>query len=142
MQKKIRILGGVFAAFIVIAVGSFVIVAQNAVTGTWEASIKEKSPDKIQLSLERRTDSGGRNQNGSSYSFSELQGLNREQATNGKVTFRLVRDAGSELLPISQVGGYLLGARAIVFAGATGAALRATIRDPAVRWAARPEADR
>ncbi len=30
---------------------------------------------------------------------------------------RLVRDAGSEVLPLSQVGGYLLGARAIAFAG-------------------------
>ena len=78
MQKKTRIFGGVFAAFIVIAIGSYVIVAQSAIAGTWEASIKEKSPDKIQLSLERRTDSGGRNQNGSSYSFSELQGLSRE----------------------------------------------------------------
>ena len=95
MQKKMRILGGVFAAFIVIAIGSYVIVAQSAITGTWEASIKEKSPDKIQLSLERRTDSGGRNQNGTSYSFSELQGLSREQATNGRVSFRLVRDAGT-----------------------------------------------
>ncbi len=30
---------------------------------------------------------------------------------------RLVRDTGSELLPLSQVGGYVLGARAIAFAG-------------------------
>ena len=30
---------------------------------------------------------------------------------------RLVRDAGSELLPFSQVGGYVLGARAITLAG-------------------------
>ena len=33
---------------------------------------------------------------------------------------RLVRDAGSELLPFSQVGGYVLGARAITFAGVAG----------------------
>ncbi|MFL6467975.1 MAG: hypothetical protein ACJ72Z_08460 [Pyrinomonadaceae bacterium] len=95
MQKKtFRLVSGMLAAFIVIAVGSYVIVAQSAVTGTWEASIKEKSPDKIHLSFERKTENG-RNQNGSSYSFSELQGLSREQAANGRVNFRLVRDAGT-----------------------------------------------
>jgi hypothetical protein len=93
-MRTFKIFSGLFAAFIVIAVGSYVIVAQSAVSGTWEASIKDKSPDKIQLSFERKTEHG-RNQNGSSYSFSELQGLSREQATNGKVSFRLVRDAGT-----------------------------------------------
>jgi hypothetical protein len=93
-MKTFRIISGVFAAFIVIAVGSYVIVAQQAVSGTWEASIKEKSPDKIQLSFERKTEHG-RNQNGSSYSFSEIQGLSREQTQNGRVSFRLVRDAGT-----------------------------------------------
>jgi glycosyltransferase 2 family protein len=33
---------------------------------------------------------------------------------------RLVRDAGSELLPLSQVGGYVLGARAITLTGVAG----------------------
>jgi glycosyltransferase 2 family protein len=33
---------------------------------------------------------------------------------------RLVRDSGSELLPLSQVGGYVLGARAITLAGISG----------------------
>jgi putative membrane protein len=33
---------------------------------------------------------------------------------------RMVRDAGSEVLPLSQVGGYLLGARAIAVAGVPG----------------------
>jgi len=43
---------------------------------------------------------------------------------------RLVRDAGSEVLPLSQVGGYLLGARAIAFAGVPGdAAAASTIVD-------------
>lgn len=93
-KKTIKIFSGVVAALIVVAIGSFVIVAQSAVTGTWEASVKEKSPDKIQLSFERKTDHG-RNQNSSSYSYSELQGLSAQQATNGKVSFRLVRDAGT-----------------------------------------------
>ena len=33
---------------------------------------------------------------------------------------RLVRDSGSELLPLSQVGGYVLGARAVAVAGVPG----------------------
>jgi hypothetical protein len=93
-MRTLKVFSGVVAALIVIAVGSYVIVAQSAVTGTWEASIKEKSPDKIQLSFERKTDHG-RNQNSSSFSYSEIQGLSREQAQNGKVSFRLVRDAGT-----------------------------------------------
>ena len=50
---------------------------------------------------------------------------------------RLVRDAGSELLPISQVGGYLLGARAIVFAGVPGShATASTIVDVTLEFLA------
>src|SRR2546430_16014972 len=33
---------------------------------------------------------------------------------------RLVRDSGSEALPLSQVGGYVLGARAVALAGVPG----------------------
>lgn len=39
---------------------------------------------------------------------------------------RLVRDAGSELLPLSQVGGYVLGARAVTFAGVSGTSATAS----------------
>jgi putative membrane protein len=43
---------------------------------------------------------------------------------------RLIRDAGSELLPFSQVGGYVLGARAITLAGVSGSsATSSTIVD-------------
>jgi len=43
---------------------------------------------------------------------------------------RLVRDAGSELLPLSQVGGYVLGARAVSLTGVPGAmATASTIVD-------------
>jgi hypothetical protein len=95
MQRNIlHTFCGFAAAFIVLAFVSFPVVAQSSITGEWEASIKEKSPDKIHISFERRTQNG-RNQNGSSYSFSELQGLTREQVQNGKVSFRLVRDAGT-----------------------------------------------
>jgi glycosyltransferase 2 family protein len=39
---------------------------------------------------------------------------------------RLVRDSASEVLPISQLGGYVAGARALVGAGVSGAAAAAT----------------
>jgi glycosyltransferase 2 family protein len=39
---------------------------------------------------------------------------------------RFVRDSGSELLPLSQVGGYVLGARAISIAGISGTAATAS----------------
>jgi putative membrane protein len=39
---------------------------------------------------------------------------------------RLVRDAGSEVLPLSQVGGYVLGARALALAGVSGTVAAAT----------------
>lgn len=39
---------------------------------------------------------------------------------------RLVRDSGSEFLPLSQVGGYVLGARAVALAGVTGTVAAAT----------------
>ena len=95
MQMKIfKYFSGVTAAILFIVAGAFIAAAQSAVTGTWEASIKEKTPDKIHLSLERKTEHG-KNQNGSTYSFSELQGLSREQISNGRVSFRLVRDAGT-----------------------------------------------
>ena len=48
---------------------------------------------------------------------------------------RLVRDAGSEVLPLSQVGGYVLGARAIAIAGVPGtAATASTIVDVSLEF--------
>jgi hypothetical protein len=82
-------------AFIIFVIGSYVIVAQNAITGEWTASTKEEKPDKIQLSFEIRTEKGGRNQHGSGFAYSDLQGLTREQAQNGKVSFSLAREAGT-----------------------------------------------
>ncbi|HTZ78591.1 MAG TPA: lysylphosphatidylglycerol synthase domain-containing protein [Stellaceae bacterium] len=40
---------------------------------------------------------------------------------------RLVRDAGSEVLPLSQIGGYILGARAAVLQGVRGTAAAASM---------------
>jgi len=88
-------------AFIVIVIGRVVIVAQTGtVTGTWTADtqVGKKDPaeykGKIHLNFETRT-ANGHNSNGSSYDYSELQGLSREQAQEGKVNFRLVREAGT-----------------------------------------------
>jgi hypothetical protein len=82
-------------ALIVFVFGSYVIVAQSAVTGDWTAKTKEEDPDKIHLSFEMRTEKGGRNQHGSSFLFSDLQGLSRDQAQNGRVSFSLAREAGT-----------------------------------------------
>jgi hypothetical protein len=84
-------------AFIIIVIGKYVIVAQNAITGDWKAdarSEKQESSGKIHISFERKTENG-RNQNGNSYSFDELRGLSREQTRNGRVNFSIVREAGN-----------------------------------------------
>ena len=83
-------------AFIVIVIGSYVIVAQEAVTGTWKANTDTGEHGKageIHLSFERRSERGGTSQQGNSYSYSELEGLS--PSANGQVTFRLVREAGT-----------------------------------------------
>jgi putative membrane protein len=50
---------------------------------------------------------------------------------------RFVRDAGSEILPLSQVGGYVLGARAVALAGVpSGAAAASTIVDVSLEFIA------
>ena len=68
--------------------------SQQTFTGTWSASVNEES-GKIHLSLERRSEKGGRNQMGQSFDYSDLQGLTREQArAGGPVKFSLVREAG------------------------------------------------
>jgi len=82
-------------AFVIFVIGSYVIVAQNVITGDWKADTKDESPDKIQLSFEIRTEKGGRNQHGSSFAYSDLQGLTRDQAQNGRANFSLVREAGT-----------------------------------------------
>jgi hypothetical protein len=68
--------------------------AQDEATGTWTASVSEKS-DKLQLNLERRTANGHKNHMGQSFEFADLQGLSKEQALRGgPVKFSLVREAG------------------------------------------------
>jgi hypothetical protein len=92
---RFNITGSLFSLILIIFVfGSYVIVAQTAVTGDWTASTKTEKSDKIQLNLERRSENG-RNQHGSSFSYSDLEGLSPAQTQNGRVNFRLVREAGT-----------------------------------------------
>jgi hypothetical protein len=89
---------GITAAFWPVTPNMPHVLAQNSpqttTSGEWNASLN-KEDSKIQLNLERRTKRGGRNQNGQTYDFAELQGLTREQALNGgPVKFSLVREAG------------------------------------------------
>lgn len=83
-----------FALLFFIVLGPHPAVGQSTLTGTWTASTKSEKPDKIHLSFERRSE-GSRNQHGSSFEYSDLQGLTRDQAQNGRVSFRLVREAGT-----------------------------------------------
>ncbi|HEX3250615.1 MAG TPA: hypothetical protein VHS05_14385 [Pyrinomonadaceae bacterium] len=70
-------------------------IAQSSLTGEWTASVSSKDSSKIQLNMERRSDKSGRHQMGQSFEFSDIQGLTREQASNGgPVSFSLVREAG------------------------------------------------
>lgn len=96
MSKNIQKLTQSFLsfAFIIFVIGSYVIVAQETVSGTWKAEIKSAKPDEIHVSFERKS-KNGRNQQGSNYKFSDFQGLNSSQAQNGKVRFSLVREAGN-----------------------------------------------
>ena len=91
MHKRILLFS---IAFIVIVIGKVVIVAQDRVEGTWTADTKVQESGKIHLSFERKTENG-RNQHGSNFAYSDLQGLTPDIAQNGKVNFRLVREAGT-----------------------------------------------
>lgn len=83
-------------AFAFIPADSFV-SAQESFKGEWTAELKDKDPDKIQLNLNYTTEKGGRNSNGSHFSFSDLQGLDRRQAlsSNSSVNFQITREAGT-----------------------------------------------
>jgi hypothetical protein len=100
MRKSFgSLLVGVSFVFIVIVIGRYAIVAQDVVTGTWRADARAERQEKgdvnrIHLSFER-AETGGHGRHGNGYSYDDLQGLTREQAQNGSVTFRIVREAGT-----------------------------------------------
>lgn len=70
--------------------------AQAVLTGQWTASMDKEESDRLHLSLERRTEKGGRSNMGTSFDFADLQGLSREQVSRGgAVRFSIVREAGT-----------------------------------------------
>lgn len=116
MQKTLQLLLRFAACLIVITVGSYVIVAQSTVTGTWKADTsqkkktKERHDDKsgeygfefdesdreIHINFKYES-SRGSSSHGTGFNYDDLEGLSRSQAEGGAgaVRFRIVRDAGT-----------------------------------------------
>jgi hypothetical protein len=120
MKTNLRLLtrAALALALFVLAAGARAAHAQETLTGTWTGSVggekfgpkfgkkferadepeaeeRAEKRDGLHLSLERRSERGGRHQMGQTYDFSELQGLTREQVqAGGPVRFALVREAG------------------------------------------------
>lgn len=101
-------------SLIVLVIGSYVIVAQDVITGTWKANdndwnwkskdkdkndndVVEKSRDKIHLNFRFERSNGNSNNFGSSFDYSELRGLSRAQveSANSTVNFNIAREAGT-----------------------------------------------
>lgn len=97
MRKNLLFVASTFfsVAFIIIVIGSYVIVAQTAVTGGWSARLSDENDGKIHISFTRDAGNGRRNETGSDLGFGDLQGLSRSQTSGGTVSFRLVREAGT-----------------------------------------------
>ena len=111
MNKAFRNAAKQFSFFIVLAfLLALTVSAQETLTGTWKADSKQQEKnkkweddgetqekgDRIYLSFERRTEKGGKNQHGTAYLYSDLQGLSKAQANgSGAVKFSLVREAGT-----------------------------------------------
>jgi hypothetical protein len=98
--------------FIIITIGHFTIVAQSSITGEWRADARAdrggRSSNKndadeswgmsrkgeINVQFETRRSGNSHNSIGENYSLADL-GLTESQVQNGKVSFRLSRDAGT-----------------------------------------------
>jgi hypothetical protein len=112
--------GNAFKQFSFLLVLAFLLTlsvsAQQALTGTWRADANKRTDkpgkinkeekedwdedeikgDRIYLSFERNNAGGGKSQMGQTYNFSDLQGLNKQQAlSGGAVKFSLAREAGT-----------------------------------------------
>ena len=97
MTKHLQKTAIVFFAFIIIIIGSHVIIAQT-LTGEWKANYSAEKPDKIQINFSRRSSKGeGENNFGSSFDLTDLQNLNASQLSgaNNTVRFSLAREAGT-----------------------------------------------
>lgn len=124
MSKNLQLLmrSVLSLTFLVFVVGCNAAAAQTEVTGDWTASMGREKPaigrrhksdepdtfadeqeaaaqvkgDQLNLNFERPTRNGRHSQMGQNYSFSELQGLTRQQVeSGGPVKFSLVREAGT-----------------------------------------------
>lgn len=108
MSKFSKTLFHSFLALIVIVIGNYVIVAQNTLTGDCTADVRaEKSDktDKIQLNFSRGN-TRGRNNMGSSFLYSDVKGLTREQAlAGGQIRFSIEREAGTIVCDANFVNG-------------------------------------
>lgn len=93
-MRTSRLIGIIGLAAMICFIGSGQILAQNVITGEWTSEARKEKSEKIHLSFERKTEKG-RNQHGSSYEYSDLQGLSRSDTENGRVSFKLVREAGT-----------------------------------------------
>lgn len=105
-------------AFIIITIGSVVIVAQdNVINGTWKSGnddwnfnrkdkdkddfdvdVFEKSKDRVQLNFRYDKGNGKSNNFGSGFDYSDLKGLSKaqvESANAANVNFSIAREAGN-----------------------------------------------
>ncbi len=80
---------------LVLFIGSGTVLTQGTISGEWKADTTKAKSDKINITFSRKTERGGSNQHGTGYTFDDLQGLNRADTANGRVSFRLVREAGT-----------------------------------------------
>lgn len=93
-MRSRTIFGAIGLTVVAMFVGSGVALGQAAITGEWKAETRKEKGEKIHLSFERKSEHG-RNQHGSTFELSDLQGLNRADTENGRASFRLVREAGT-----------------------------------------------
>lgn len=122
-MRKLALTTSSLFVFVLFILGPNLILGQNEISGTWtggknvhrapkapkaprhgnpvepEAEAwdhKDKSdPDKIHLSFSRQSENG-RHQQGSNYSYSDIEGLSRAAVERGgPVSFRIVREAGT-----------------------------------------------
>ena len=110
MNRTIKLITGILACFVVITIGSYVIVAQSAITGSWTAneyswSHKKKNEGKsrethVYINFRYEKTKEGKTHNsshGSIFAFADISGLTKAQTegTNSPVSFRIAREAGT-----------------------------------------------
>lgn len=115
MSRLLEITVRFLACVIVITVGSYVIVAQKTITGTWrtDGGWSKKLKDKqkkggldfemedfqkdVHLNFSFRNSKGRSDRHGAGFKYEDLQGLTKEQVrgSGSAVSFKIVREAGT-----------------------------------------------